>query len=259
MPGLRARVPSGQIDPRCRSGLLTVDESRRADLPTERLLTSLAHKGIAFEACRSRGVRVVLVWHRSARAAAVGPASTWTRSPSVRHEAAASTARLVRSPGTGRRRSRDRQPKVHVVHNGRTSIDVDVQPTDRPFWMVLGQSHNLGWTATAGGRDLGEPTLVDGYANGWEVAASDRTIRIHLEWKPQKVVWASIALSALSVIVCLVLLFWPRRRQRHRGDHDPLRSVSPAVRCRAEHAQAVPDSAGSCATAGPEPGARPPS
>jgi arabinofuranan 3-O-arabinosyltransferase len=78
--------------------------------------------------------------------------------------------------------------------------------------MVLGESHNLGWTATASGRDLGEPTLVDGYANGWEVPASAHAILIHLEWKPQKVVWASLALSALAVIVCLVLLCWPRRR-----------------------------------------------
>ena len=59
---------------------------------------------------------------------------------------------------------------MRVRHSGRTSIDVDVQPTDRPFWMVLGQSHNLGWTATADGRDLGQPTLVNGYANGWQVA-----------------------------------------------------------------------------------------
>ena len=87
---------------------------------------------------------------------------------------------------------------MRVRHSGRTSADVDVQPTDRPFWMVLGQSHNDGWKATANGRDLGKPTLVNGYANGWQVAASNRVIHIHLEWQPQKVVWAALALSTRS-------------------------------------------------------------
>ena len=81
----------------------------------------------------------------------------------------------------------------------------------QPFWIVLGQSHNLGWHAQANGRDLGVPTLVNGYGNGWVVPAGS-DIQIHLEWTPQKVVWKMIAASVAAVLACLALVAWPRRR-----------------------------------------------
>ena len=106
-------------------------------------------------------------------------------------------------PGTGR-------PDIRVDHQNRTSIDLTVTGADDPFWLVLGQSHNAGWTASAGGKDLGEPVLVNGYANGWEVPPG-QSISVHLEWTPQRVVWASIIASALSVLVALALIVWPGR------------------------------------------------
>ena len=106
-------------------------------------------------------------------------------------------------PGAGR-------PDIRVDQQDRTSVDVVVTGAEKPFWLVLGQSHNLGWTATSGGRDLGEPTLVNGYANGWQVPAG-QTVRVHLEWTPQKVVWGAIFASVFSVLIALVLVLWPRR------------------------------------------------
>ena len=41
---------------------------------------------------------------------------------------------------------------------------------DGPAWLVLGESYNSGWRAACDGRDLGEPEVVDGYANGWHPA-----------------------------------------------------------------------------------------
>ncbi|QXC62111.1 DUF3367 domain-containing protein [Aquihabitans sp. G128] len=108
------------------------------------------------------------------------------------------------TPGRGR-------PEVRIDHQDRTSLDLTVTGADDAFWLILGQSHNAGWKATAGGKDLGAPTLVDGYANGWQVPAG-QTISVHLEWTPQKVVWASLAASALSILAALVLVLWPRRR-----------------------------------------------
>ncbi|MGI8710609.1 MAG: alpha-(1-_3)-arabinofuranosyltransferase domain-containing protein, partial [Acidimicrobiales bacterium] len=108
------------------------------------------------------------------------------------------------------------RPEVTVTGSTRTSADLTVDGADEAFWLVLGQSHNAGWHASANGKDLGEATLVDGYANGWQVPGDGR-LSIHLEWTPQKVVWAMLAASALAVVVSLVLVAWPRRRPAAAG------------------------------------------
>ncbi|MBA3281784.1 MAG: hypothetical protein H0U29_06095, partial [Acidimicrobiia bacterium] len=120
-----------------------------------------------------------------------------------RADVGAGTIVTATSPGAGR-------PDVRVDREGRTKIDLTVTGADDAFWLVLGQSHNTGWTATADGKDLGEPILVDGYANGWEVPPG-QTISVHLEWTPQKVVWAAVAASVLFVLLALALVAWPRR------------------------------------------------
>ena len=65
----------------------------------------------------------------------------------------------------------------------------------------------------AGDTDLGEPTLVNGFANGWRVdpaeVGADATIT--LTWTPQRTVWIALAASALGVLVCLGLLIRPVR------------------------------------------------
>ena len=68
-------------------------------------------------------------------------------------------------------RSRAPQPTVEVASDDhdRAQVEVTGATPGEPFWLVLGQSHNVGWTATADGDDLGEPVLVDGFANGWLV------------------------------------------------------------------------------------------
>jgi arabinofuranan 3-O-arabinosyltransferase len=97
---------------------------------------------------------------------------------------------------------------VRVAKRTRTSYDLAVAPAVpgagvRPL-LVLGQSHNRGWRATdQSGRDLGPPLLVDGYANGWPLPPG--TTRVHLEWRPQRMVWVALALSAVAALVCLAL------------------------------------------------------
>ena len=98
-------------------------------------------------------------------------------------------------------------PTVQLTRDGRTDVELTItNPSPgTPFWVVLGQSHNAGWAATADGRDLGAPVLVDGHANGWLVSTPAETIRVHLKWEPQRIVWIALALSALGVALCLVL------------------------------------------------------
>jgi hypothetical protein len=105
-------------------------------------------------------------------------------------------------------------PRVHVVASGEASYDLRVQSDGKAFWLVLGQSHNAGWTATtSNGTSLDGPRLINGYANGWLVRPSGPgSIDIHLRWTPQRLVWIGLALSLAATLVCLGILWWTRRR-----------------------------------------------
>ncbi len=104
-------------------------------------------------------------------------------------------------------------PIVTVADQGQTSFDLDVSGIDGPFWLVLGQSHNSGWTARAAGLgDLGPPELIDGFANGWWIDPGGATeLSIDLRWWPQRVVNAMLLVSALAVLACLWIAFRPLR------------------------------------------------
>ena len=118
---------------------------------------------------------------------------------------------------------------VRVVDETRTSLDVELGRGSDPVWLVLGQSHNAGWRATASGRDLGPPQLVDGYANGWLVPPGVN--RVHLEWTPQRPVWVALATSAVGALICLLLLVLGRRGVvAPRADAPPVFAVQERAR-----------------------------
>ena len=61
-------------------------------------------------------------------------------------------------------------PTTSTERTGRNRHRVQVEGADEPYWVVLGQSWSPGFEATTSdGRSLGEPTLINGYANGWLV------------------------------------------------------------------------------------------
>jgi hypothetical protein len=129
----------------------------------------------------------------------------------------------VPAPATGT------APRVTVVHQTSTKLELTVSHVSAgtaPFVLVLGQSINAGWKATAGGRDLGQPFLVDAFANGWQVDPATLSSAIHngvltvdLRWAPQSRVNIAVVISALTILVCLVLGFVPLRRRRRRHRH----------------------------------------
>lgn len=97
-------------------------------------------------------------------------------------------------------------------------VSYTVTPTKtatEPYWLVLGQSNNAGWHLTVGDQDLGEPTLVNGYANGWRIdpAKVGAQPTFHLDWTPQRPVWIALLLSGLGFLICLVLAFRPAKAQ----------------------------------------------
>jgi arabinofuranan 3-O-arabinosyltransferase len=113
-----------------------------------------------------------------------------------------------------------------------------------PFELVLGQSINSGWRAVASpGRgapagshsvSLGTPQLIDSFANGWAVTQADLqalgsgSFVVTLDWAPQREVWAALALSGATLLLCVVLGFLPRRvRVRTRSGLRRLRRWRP--------------------------------
>ncbi|TMM10612.1 MAG: DUF3367 domain-containing protein [Actinobacteria bacterium] len=115
-------------------------------------------------------------------------------------------------------------PSVRVLSQDRTTskVAVDVPASKSPFWLVLGQSFNSGWTAQVnGGPSLGKPRSVDGYANGWLVQPrTSGQMLVTLHWKPQDRVNLALYVSAVAGILCLLLVFW-RPRRRDDGDRHP--------------------------------------
>ncbi|MFP3906674.1 MAG: alpha-(1-_3)-arabinofuranosyltransferase family protein, partial [Acidimicrobiales bacterium] len=103
------------------------------------------------------------------------------------------------------------------VRAGRTSWSATVRSDGTPMWVVLGQSINDGWTATAtdvetGARlPVGDRTLVNGYANGWLVEPETAgTIAVELRWEPQRIVWWALAVSVFAIGICLGLVLGTR-------------------------------------------------
>ena len=118
-------------------------------------------------------------------------------------------------------------PTVNATSSHIDTHSGDVTGATHSFELVLGQSLNKGWRAVAqpgpgaapGARavDLGTPQLVDGFANGWHVSATDLHqlggpgFTVELTWTPQREVWAALAVSAATLLLCLVLGFLPLR------------------------------------------------
>jgi len=117
-------------------------------------------------------------------------------------------------------------PSTSVEQPGRLTWRYSVTGAGSPYWIVLGQSVSDGFVATAAdGVDLGPPTLVNGYAAGWlvdpTVVGADTTVVV--SWTPQTAVWIGLALSAVGALVCLALVFLPRRRAVPSDDRPSLR------------------------------------
>jgi arabinofuranan 3-O-arabinosyltransferase len=105
--------------------------------------------------------------------------------------------------------------RVQVTDSTADSFHLRIRTDGTPFWLVLGQSHNDGWEATAAGKDLGSPTLVNGFANGWQVRPGRAgTIDVVLRWTPQRLVWVGLVISVLAALACIALVFWRGRRVR---------------------------------------------
>jgi arabinofuranan 3-O-arabinosyltransferase len=119
-------------------------------------------------------------------------------------------------------------PAVTIGDVADTRIEASVGPADEPTWLVLEQSWNAGWTASADGVDLGAPVLIDGYANGWLLDPDVDDRSIVFEWTPQRGVVFALWFSLLAGLGVIVLLAWTRRTTLPDGLGDPVDPDRPA-------------------------------
>ena len=214
-PGLRAAVPTGAFDSGCRDDLVTVDGDPVTVRVRGDVADAVAGAGMRLTMC-GRGVELAAGNHtlRSAvgrdegidvdRLVLSSRAADGRQVPVVSDDDAAGSGGPS-GPGG---------PEVTIEGQGRTSATVEVGPRDEPTWFVLGQSNSTGWQATAGGRDLGPPTVIDGYANGWLLPAGADPLTVELLWTPQRVVLGGLVASGIAVIACLVVVVIGLRRRR---------------------------------------------
>jgi arabinofuranan 3-O-arabinosyltransferase len=92
-------------------------------------------------------------------------------------------------------------------------------------WLVLGESFNRGWRASCDGRSLGEPRVVDGFANGWLAPRGCREVEIG--FAPQRFVWLGYALGGLACLLLLALVVVGALRARRAEARLPEPSREP--------------------------------
>jgi arabinofuranan 3-O-arabinosyltransferase len=211
-------APPDEVDTGCRDDLLSVDGEPvplRIVAPTEQVL---ARAELTAEPCGPDQLLLAAGSHdlRSAPGSRTG-----IDIDAVALTSAAGGAALAPSDwGASATRV---TPELVVTDDGPVSATVQVPALTDDAWLVLAQSHSPGWTARVeGGPDLGEPVLVDGFANGWRLdpdALGDGPVTVRLEWTPQTVIWWALAASALGVLACLaIVVAGPLRARRRRPD-----------------------------------------
>jgi hypothetical protein len=118
-------------------------------------------------------------------------------------------------PGGGTPGTAASSPSVRVVSQAATSTKIQVAGSNTPFWLVLGESLDKGWSARItgkGSRSLGRPQLIDGYANGWLITPSSSStggssgpLNITLSWTPQGSEITALWMSSLGALACVAL------------------------------------------------------
>ena len=213
LPGPTVPARADGFDTGCRDDLLSIDGDPLAVRVTGAMEAALARQALAITTCGGSAGPVELdggdhdvratpgdllaidVDRLVLRSAAGGAASSATE-PLVAEAIAARPDDEVADT-----------PRVTVAHEGRDRVEVAVSGATpgEPFWLVLGQSFNEGWTASIDGEAIADPELVDGFANGWQVVPDAESFVVDLRFAPQRRVDLAIAVSALAAAVCLLL------------------------------------------------------
>jgi arabinofuranan 3-O-arabinosyltransferase len=204
-PGLHVAKPAASLPAACRTDLMTIDGKPIGVEVGGSSTAAVARDGLDLRLCGdpiklSAGTHTLL----TARGSRTGIDLDRLVLSSAADQSAGDVTDSF--PGDVRTTS---TPRVTVTGEGPVAYRLSVSgaTAGKPFWLVLGQSLSPGWHAKlVGGESLGEPQLVDGYANGWLVSPTSPTLDIELDWTPQNHVWIGIGVSAVSLLICLLMI-----------------------------------------------------
>ncbi len=201
LPGIKEAPPAPSVPTYCRTDLLMVDHKPVPVHLSGSTATAAKRQDLTFTLCGpplhlSAGTHTVEATPGSQTAIDLDRivlSSDAGGGPDPSLGVADSTAAAPGSP---------QAPAVTVLGQGSTWAKVRVAAgSGAPTWLVLGESDNAGWTAHTdgpGGRSLGRPTLIDGYANGWKlVPPAGRSVDVTISWTPQRRVDIALVISAL--------------------------------------------------------------
>ncbi len=229
IPGVHAAPLPATITSSCRDDLLVVDNSPVWITITGSTSAALDRQGLTVSLCGPDANGVPLGPGTHTLRAATGQVTGFDLDQLAFDSAPGGAPMPLASPTTLAPPAVAPAPMVTVTSQTATTLHLTVSglaARQPPVDLVLGESVNPGWRATvAGGPALGQPVLLDGFANGWQLdptalaaAVHGGTVSVVLQWQPQREVDVALVVSTAAIIACLVLVFLPRRR-RARGRH----------------------------------------
>ncbi|NHN54957.1 DUF3367 domain-containing protein [Calidifontibacter sp. DB0510] len=96
------------------------------------------------------------------------------------------------------------------------------------FNVILGQSYDPRWKATANGKSLGKPVLLDGYSVGWRIPRGG-SYDIRISYGPQTSSNIALAVSVVVLLIALALVLLARRNGTLADpEPEPRRRLRPA-------------------------------
>ena len=96
-------------------------------------------------------------------------------------------------------------PTVRTTDGFASSKRIDVGRASGPYVLSIGQGYDPRWRATANGKDLGTPVVVNGYATGWLVEDTDPK-QVVVRYAPQDRANLAMIASLLVMLAALVLV-----------------------------------------------------
>jgi arabinofuranan 3-O-arabinosyltransferase len=108
-------------------------------------------------------------------------------------------------------------PSVRATTGWGGQYEVEIRDARTPFYLITGQNWDPKWRAAIGGRDLGPPVLLDGYAAGWRIDRAG-SFMVSVQYSQQRLYTLALIVTALTLAAGFAVvgteIFRRRRRRR---------------------------------------------
>lgn len=107
-------------------------------------------------------------------------------------------------------------PTIESTRINPTRYKVTVKNAVRPFVLIFSEAYHRGWKLSYNGKEISNTNhkIANGYANSWIVSPNDVNNQTEydlvIEFWPQRLFYAGLAISLLTLVFCLVA--WKKTR-----------------------------------------------